>query len=68
MAFRMVAFAKILLPALLSALIMRLPWIGVPLAVSAFLLAMRFMERDSPLADLLVFLGSALFVTVILQT
>jgi hypothetical protein len=63
----MVAFSKILFPAFLCALIMRLPWIGVPLAISAFLLTLRYMRRDSPLADMLVFLASSLFLSVILQ-
>jgi hypothetical protein len=68
MVLSMVAFAKILFAGLLSALIMRLPWIGVPLALSAFLLSMRFMGRESPFADMMIFLGSSLFLTVIWQS
>lgn len=63
----MVAFAKVLLPALLGALIMRLPLIGVPLALSAFLLSMRFLGRDSLLPDMMVLLGSSLMLSVLMH-
>lgn len=61
------SIVPVLPPALLAALITLLPLIGVPLALSAFLLMMRFLNRDSPLPDLMVFLGASLLLSVLCQ-